>query len=302
MHKIGIIGLGHVGTTVAHILLMKGLVDELVLIDKNAKKVTAEYYDFNDSFARTESSAVIKQNDYHALEDADLVITSFGDIGATAITNDRFAELPINLKNAEEVGKKIKESGFHGILLNISNPCDVIVNKLQQVTGIPHNQIFGTGTFLDTSRMQRTVGDHFGESSHNVSGFVLGEHGDSQFTAWSTVKLDGQSLPSLAQAGKVDLGKIDDDSREGAFRVISGKGYTSFAIATCAVRIVEAIFYDQHEFMPASVYVDKYDCYIGYPAIIGKNGVERVQPVALTDDEQAKLNKSVQTIKEKAAR
>lgn len=202
MHKIGIIGLGHVGTTVAHILLMKGLVDELVLIDENPKKVEAEYFDFSDSFARTETSAVIKQNDYDELSDADLVITSFGDIGATARTNDRFAELPINKKNAVEVGKKIKESGFDGILLNISNPCDVIVNELQRVTGLPHNRIFGTGTFLDTARMQRAVGANFNEAPQNVSGYVLGEHGNSQFTAWSTVKIDGRSLNELAKQGK----------------------------------------------------------------------------------------------------
>ena len=91
MHKIGIIGLGHVGTTVAHILLLKGLADELVMIDQNAKKVEAEYYDFADSFARTEHSAVLKCNDYGELADADIVITSFGDIEATAKTGDRFA-------------------------------------------------------------------------------------------------------------------------------------------------------------------------------------------------------------------
>lgn len=300
MHKIGIIGLGHVGTTVAHILLMKGLVDELVLIDENEKKVTAEYYDFNDSFARTEQSAVIKMNDYEELKDADVIVTSFGDIGATARTNDRFAELPINKKNAKSVGEKIKQSGFNGILLNISNPCDVVVGILQQVTGLPHEHVFGTGTFLDTTRMQRAVGAHFGEAPQNVSGYVLGEHGNSQFTAWSTVNLDGHPLVHLAEEGKVVLSKIDDQSREGAFKVISGKGYTSFAIATCAVRIIKAIFNNKHEFMPASVYMTEYDCYIGYPAIIGRNGVERIQKIALTDEEVASLENSVKTIKEKA--
>lgn len=300
MHKIGIIGLGNVGTTVAHILLMKGLVDELVFIDENEKKVTAEYFDFNDSFARTEQSAVIKMNDYSELKDVDIVVTSFGDIGATARTNDRFAELPINKRNAKNVGEKIKQSGFNGILLNISNPCDVIVGILQQVTGLTRDHVFGTGTFLDTARMQRAVGAHFGEAPQNVSGYVLGEHGNSQFTAWSTVKIDGQPLVSLAEEGKVDLAQIDEQSREGAFKVISGKGYTSFAIATCAVRIIEAIFNNRHEFMPASVYLADYDCYIGYPAIIGKNGIERIQKIELTGKELALLENSVKTIKEKA--
>lgn len=300
MHKIGVIGLGHVGTTVAHILLMKGLVDELVLIDHNEKKVDAEYLDFSDSFARTESSAVIKQNDYSELADADIIVTAFGDIGATARTGDRFAELPINKKNAAEVGKKVKESGFKGILVNISNPCDVIVNELQKASGMPRTRIFGTGTFLDTARMQRAVGDHFGEAPQNVSGFVLGEHGNSQFSAWSTVSLDGEPVTKFAEEGKIDLAKLDEGIKDSAFKVVAGKGYTSFAVATCAVRIVEAIFNNKHEYMPASVYLEKYGCYIGYPAVIGKDGVEKVKPIKLTAEETAKLENSVKTIKEKA--
>lgn len=299
MHKIGIIGLGHVGTTVAHILLLKGLADELVMIDQNAKKVEAEYYDFADSFARTEHSAVLKCNDYGELADADIVITSFGDIEATAKTGDRFAELPINKKSAVEVGRKIKESGFNGILLNISNPCDAIVNELQKATGMPHNRIFGTGTFLDTARLQRAVGAHFGEAPQNVSGFVLGEHGNSQFSAWSTVRLDGQPISQFADAGKVDLEKLDEEIRQSAFTVVAGKGYTSTAIATCAVRIVEAIFNDKHEFMPASVYLEQFGTYIGYPAVIGKNGVEKIVLVKLPADEAEKLAASAKTIKDK---
>lgn len=301
MHKIGIIGIGHVGVTVAHILLMKGLADELVLIDQNEKKVDAEYLDFRDSFARTENSAVIKRNDYAELADADVIVTAFGDIGATARTGDRFAELPINKKNAAKVGAKIKASGFHGILVNITNPCDAIVNELQKATGMPHHRIFGTGTFLDTARMQRAVGDHFGEAPQNVSGFVLGEHGNSQFTAWSTVAIDGQPVTKFAADGKIDLEKLEDGIRDSAFKVVAGKGYTSFAVATCAVRIVEAIFNDKHEFMPTSVYLDKYGCYIGYPAVVGRTGIEKIQPVQLTAAETAKLEESAKTIKSKAS-
>ncbi|WP_283584146.1 L-lactate dehydrogenase [Limosilactobacillus difficilis] len=301
MRKIAVIGLGNVGTTVAHDLLLRGLVDELVLIDSNEKKAQAEYFDFSDSFARIPNNAVIKLNDYGELKDADIVITSFGDVAATAKTGDRFAELPINLKNAETVGQKIKASGFDGILINISNPCDAIVNRLQGVTGLPHNRIFGTGTFLDTARMQRAVGHVFGEAPQNVSGFVLGEHGNSQFTAWSTVKIDGQPLTKLADDGKANLDELDKTARDGAFVVIEGKGYTCFAIAACAVEMVQAVFADLHQFMPASVFLEQYDCYIGYPAVIGKDGVERIQPVELTADEQSKLDQSAQTIKEKAA-
>lgn len=301
MHKIGVIGLGNVGTTVAHILLMQGMVDELVLIDQNEKKVAAEYNDFGDSFAQTAHSAVIKQNDYRELADADIIVTAFGDIKATDRTGDRFAELPINLQNAREVGEKIKDSGFNGILINISNPCDAIVDALQKATGIRYDRIFGTGTLLDTSRMQRAVGDHFNEAPQNVDGYVLGEHGDSQFTAWSTIHIDGKPLTALADEGKINLNELATQIKNGAFTIMAGKGYTCFGVASCAVKIIEAIFSDKHTLMPVSAFMEKYDCYVGYPAVIGRNGIEDLPEVKLTDEEEEKLAHSAKVIKEKTA-
>ena len=299
MHKIGVIGLGNVGTTVAHILLMQGLADELILIDQNEKKVAAEYNDFGDSFAQTAHSAVIKQNDYTELADTDIIVTAFGDIEATNRTGDRFAELPINKKNAREVGEKIKGSGFNGILINISNPCDAVLGVLQQATGLRYNHIFGTGTLLDTSRMQKAVGNHFNEAPQNVDGYVLGEHGNTQFTAWSTIHIDGVPLTTLADEGKIDLDELSAQIRNGAFTIMAGKGYTCFGVASCAVKIIETIFSDKHAFMPVSVFMEKYGCYIGYPAVIGHNGIEDIHEIELTADEETLLAKSAETIKEK---
>ena len=300
MHKIGIIGLGHVGTTVAHILLLKGLADELVMIDQNAKKVEAEYYDFADSFARTEHSAVLKCNDYGELADADIVITSFGDIEATAKTGDRFAELPINKKSAVEVGRKIKESGFNGILLNISNPCDAIVNELQKATGMPHNRIFGTGTFLDTARLQRAVGAHFSEAPQNVSGFVLGEHGNSQFAAWSQVRVLGQQITDLAAvSGQLDLEDLAEATKAGGYTVFHGKYYTNFGIAAAALRLVTAILNDANIELPVSNFREEYGTYCGYPAVIGQQGVVKPLQLNLTAEEERQLAASANYIKDR---
>ncbi|WP_435056261.1 lactate/malate family dehydrogenase, partial [Thomasclavelia cocleata] len=101
---------------------------------------------------------IIILGDYSDLKDVDIIVTSFGNIAATVKTGDRFGEFEINSKNAKEVGAKIKESGFKGILINISNPCDAISTILQETTGLSKKQVFGTGTFLDTARMQRIVG------------------------------------------------------------------------------------------------------------------------------------------------
>lgn len=192
MRKIGIIGMGHVGATVAYTLFTHGEVDELILIDKNEAKVEAEYNDLHDTLARNNYFVNVRKQDWSALKDADIIVTAFGDIAASAKSGDRFGEFKLNAANAKEVGKKIKETGFDGVIINISNPCDAITQILQETTELKKNRVFGTGTFLDTARMQRIVGEKLDQDPRNVEGFVLGEHGSAQFTAWSTVRVNNK--------------------------------------------------------------------------------------------------------------
>ena len=173
MRKVGVIGLGHVGSTVAYTLVTKGIADELVLIDSNEAKCTAEFYDLLDSLGRLDTYTKLSMNDYQALQDADVVITSFGDIKALAEGGNRFLEYSFNCRQAKQVGTALKEAGFHGILINISNPCDVITGLLQHYTGLSRQQVFGTGTFLDTARMQRAVSMALDQNPHNIAGYVL---------------------------------------------------------------------------------------------------------------------------------
>ena len=289
MRNVAVIGMGHVGATVAFTLFTHGIVDNLYLLDKNKAKAEAEYNDLRDTLAR---------NDYH-VKNVDVVVTSFGDIAATVKTGDRFGEFEINAKNAKEVGEKIKESGFNGILINISNPCDAISTLLQETTGLSKKQVFGTGTFLDTARMQRIVGEELDEDPRNVAGFVLGEHGASQFTAWSTVSINGKSAKELFTKEQEE--KLSAQPNKNSMKVAFGKGYTSYAIATCAVRLIQAVFSDARLFAPTSVYLDEVGTYIGYPAIIGKNGVEKVIALELTSEEDEKLEESAEIIKKHIA-
>lgn len=296
MRKIGIIGMGHVGATVAYTLFTHGIADELVLIDKNEDKVTAEYNDLHDTLARNNTFVNVRMQDWDALKDADIIVTAFGDIAASVKTGDRFGEVKLNAANAKEVGKKIKDSGFKGIIINISNPCDVVSQILQKTTGFKENKVFGTGTFLDTARMQRIVGEKLNQDPRNVEGFVLGEHGSSQFTAWSTVRVNNKIALQLFSEDEQE--KISEQSNKNAFLVAKGKGYTSYAIATCAVRLVEAVFSDARLYCPVSTYNPEFKTYIGYPAIVGRDGVEELIPLKLTEVERNKLAASADKIKE----
>lgn len=301
MRKLAVIGLGHVGATVAYTLVTKGLVDELVLIDKNEDKVVAEQYDLLDMLARIDTSTKIKIQDYASLKDADVIITTFGNIRALSDGGNRFGEFDHNVAQVKEVGQKIKESGFNGVIVNVTNPCDVIATLLVRYTGLPHNQVVGTGTFLDTARMQRAVGQALGEDPKNVTGYVLGEHGESQFTAWSTVRVKDHPMAEVAAEKQLDLPNLDNQARRGGWLVFHGKKFTSYAIATCAVKLAQAVLADAHLACPASVFVEKYGCYVGYPAVIGANGVEAVNHVPLTKEEEDKLTSSANFIAEKVA-
>ena len=298
-NKIGIIGDGHVGSTVAQQLILTGLVDDLVMIDVNEAKVRADQLDFQDAMANLKHHTTITINDYSALKDADIVISAFGNIELEA-GGERFAELNYNRERIGDIAKAIKKSGFNGILLVITNPVDAITNMYQELTGLPRKHVIGTGTLLDTARMKRAVGELMNVDPRSVEGFNLGEHGNSQFTAWSTVKVLEKPITEVAQAKHLKLEDLNDEIKFGGQTVYKGKQYTNYGISAAVTRLVETIQSDAHTEMPVSNYQEKYGTYLSYPAIVGRDGIIQTVELTLTDEEEKKLQASAATIKEKA--
>ena len=298
-NKIGIIGDGHVGSTVAQQLILTGLVDDLVMIDVNEAKVRADQLDFQDAMANLKHHTTITINDYSALKDADIVISAFGNIELEA-GGERFAELNYNRERIGAIAEAIKKSGFNGILLAITNPVDAITNMYQELTGLPRKHVIGTGTLLDTARMKRAVGELMNVDPRSVEGFNLGEHGNSQFTAWSTVKVLEKPITEVAKAKHLKLEDLNDEIKFGGQTVYKGKQYTNYGISAAVTRLVETIQSDAHTEMPVSNYQEKYGTYLSYPAIVGRDGIVQTVELTLTDEEEKKLQASAATIKEKA--
>lgn len=297
--KIGIIGDGHVGCTIAHELIISGLVDDLVMIDVNEGKVNADAVDFEDAMANLPYHTNIVVNDYDALKDAEVLISTLGKISLET-KGDRFQELEYNKKQLQPITESIKKSGFNGILLVISNPVDAITNLYQQLTGLPKEHVLGTGTLLDTARMKKVVAKKFNVDPRSISGFALGEHGNSQFTAWSTVKVLEQPITELAKSASWSLDDLEDEIKTGGQTVFMGKHYTNYGVSAAAVRIVRAILTDSHTELPVSSYQEKYGTYMSYPTIVGRNGIEAKIKLALTPEEEELLEQSAQAIKEKS--
>lgn len=300
MHRVAIIGLGHVGATVAYTLFTHGTVGELLLFDRKADKIESEYRDLHDAIARDHFTVQVNKAewnndaDWAKLKDFDLIVSAFGDIGATARTGSRQAELEENTVGVREISDKIKKSGFNGILLNITNPCDVIVDLYARYTGLPKNHILGTGTYLDTSRMKRFVAEKLNIDPHNVHGYVIAEHGSNQFTAWSTVYVAGKMAEQLFSKSERD--ELSTEPNHSSKVVSHGKGYTNWAIASTAWRLIENIFSDTHAIVPVSNYDPENGLYLSWPVILGKDGIIKRCQLNLTEEEKEKYQKAVDTV------
>ena len=296
--KVAIIGMGNVGAAVAHGLIAQGAFDDYVLIDTNEAKVKADALDFQDAAANLNHHANITVNSYEALADADVIISALGNIKLQDNPNaDRFVELPFTSKEVIEVSKKIKEVGFNGILIAITNPVDVVTSLYQHYTGVPKERVIGTGTLLDTARMKRAVGVRFGVDPRSVYGYNLGEHGNSQFTAWSQVRVKGQPISKLTSEEVLE--EIGTEAMKGGHTVFYGKKYTSYGIASAAIRLALAVISDAHEELPVTNYYAPLDTYLSYPALVGRSGIIEQLQLTLTEEEEAKLARSAQFIQDK---
>ncbi len=300
--KVAIVGMGNVGATVAHYIIAGGFTDDLILIDPREEKVIADAVDFEDAMANLEYHTNIFVNDYQALADADIVISALGNIKLQDNPDDdRFAELPYTRVQVRKVAEKLKEVGFNGIIVAITNPVDVVTSLYQEVTGLPKNHVIGTGTLLDSARMKRAVAKKLNLDSRSVDGYNLGEHGNSQFTAWSTVRVLGKPIQAIADQRGLDLVALDKAAREGGFIVFRGKKYTNYGVATAAVRLVNTILSNALTELPVSNYREEYDVYLSYPAVVGRDGIVEQCQLDLTKEELQKLQVSADFIKQKFA-
>lgn len=300
MRKIGIIGLGHVGATIAYTLVVKGIVDQMVLIDSNNDKAVAEQYDLLDSMAGLETSPTIIIQDYAALRDADIVVTAFGNVDAEN-GGGQLDELAFNQRAAKQVATQIKQTGFRGVLINLSNPCDVITMALQQLTNLPTKQVLGTGTLLDTAQIKRTLGMKLGVDSKNIGGYVYGEQGGSQFVAWSTITVNGRPIGEIQADYGLDYESLVVDAKQGGWYVLAGKGYTAYAITTWVVKLILAVLTNAQLAVPVSAYHPGLQTYIGQPALVGTDGIGSLAFLKLTELEQGQLESAASFIKQKFA-
>lgn len=294
--KIGIIGLGHVGAHAAYSLALQGYVDELVLVDPKELKVTAECQDLRDAVLYMPHHVKVSIGTYADLGDCDIIVNSIGDITLVA-TGDRNDEMNFTVAQVKSYVKKVMDSGFDGIVINVTNPCDVITSIIHEMSGLPKGRVFGTGTGLDTSRLVAQISLATGLDHQSISAYMLGEHGVSQMAAWSCVNFNGVPMNVLEKTDKrfqFDKDDVEKKAITGGWVTYQGKQCTEYGITATVARMARAVLHDEKRIMPASAKLcgeyGEHDVFVGVPCVIGKNGIEEVLELPLTEAEKKRFH------------
>lgn len=296
--KISIVGAGFVGSTIAYSMTMRGTASEIVLVDVNNKRAEGEAMDIEHGMpflATTE----IHAGSYADTKNSDIVVITAG-------TNQKPGETRMDLisRNAaimRDVVSQVAPQSPNALLVIVSNPVDVMTRVAQEVSGFDPKHVIGSGTNLDSARFRHILGQKFGVDSKNIHGYILGEHGDSEFAAWSMVNIAGMNINEASDKfGGVmqdkDYLTIADDVRNAAYEVINRKGATYYGIAASTTRICEALLRDEKSILPLSVRLNgEYGVsgvYLSLPAVVGRDGVEKVIAPNISEEETGKLRNS----------
>lgn len=300
--KAAVIGVGHVGAHAASALITQGIVDEVLLIDKNPEKVNCEVQDLNDALLMLPYTVKVKAGDYKDLKDVDVIIHSVGDIELLRGHGDRIFELSFNTKAVDETARKIKDSGFDGVIINISNPCDVITALLAKKTGFPKGRVFGTGTALDSSRLISAIHKNTGVDEKSITAYMMGEHGNEQFAPESALSFKGAPMKAIKNAPEdLNWDDIQKQAINGGWVTFNGKQCTEYGIAATGARLAQAVLRDENLIMPVSAPLNgefgQSGLFAGVPAMIGKDGVEQIVEIPLTEAESKRFGECCDAIR-----
>lgn len=302
--KVVLVGDGAVGSSYAFAMAQQGLAEEFAIVDIIKKQTEGDALDLEDATAFT-APKIFYSADYDTCKDADLVVITAGAPQKPGET--RLQLVDKNLKIIKSVVEPVMKSGFNGIFLVAANPVDILTYAVQKISGYPRNKVVGSGTSLDSARLRVALAKKFNVSPVDVSANIMGEHGDSEFAAYSSATIGGKPVLDLAKEQGVsmdELLKIEDDVRNKAYEIINRKGATFYGVATALMRISRAILRDENAVLPIGAPVNgEYglkDLYIGSPAVVNASGVASVLEVPLDDREKKAMASSAETLEKVA--
>ena len=302
--KAVIIGAGAVGSTTAYTLMLGGLFKEIVLIDVDRDKAEGDALDMSHGVSLVKP-VIVTAGDYPDCTDADIIIITAGAPQKEGQT--RIDLLKENVGIFKEIIAKImKYAPDDVILMTVTNPVDILTYVTYRLSGLKKNQVLGSGTVLDTSRLRYLISKKTGVDARNCHTYIIGEHGDSEVAAWSVTNIGGMTMHEFCSyMGKCDINdreKMYQEVKNAAYEIISKKGATYYAIAVAVSRICEAIVGDENSILTVSgIFEGEYgirDVALSVPTMVGMGGVERIFEVPFGREELKGLNDSAAKLSE----
>ncbi|MGG5314805.1 L-lactate dehydrogenase [Enterococcus sp. AZ072] len=301
--RIILIGTGSVGASYAFSVVNQNICDELVLIDLNEAKVNADVADIQDGLPNFSTNVDVWRGSYSDCKNADIVCICAGvpqKVGQT-----RLDLINTNIKIAQKITEEVIQSGFEGIFLIASNPVDIISYAVWKYSNFPKNRVIGSGTTLDTARLRYQLSRRLDLAPQDILANVFGEHGDSEFVPWSTVKIAGLNLSDVRERLEIsneELEGIYKRTRDAAYKIIQAKGATYYGIAMALSRISKAILKDEHAVLTTSTLLEgeygQEDVFAGVPCVIGRKGVLETITPNLTPDELNQFAHSAEVLRQ----
>ena len=307
-NKVTIIGAGSVGATVAYTLVATGSVGEIVLIDVNVEKAKGEALDIRQATPYL-SPVKIYYGTYEDAVGSDIVIVTSG-VGRKP-GQSRIDLTQTNVNILKSIAPQIVKYVPDAIYLFVANPVDVLTYVFCKITGVPKNRVIGTGTTLDSIRLRTRLSELYSVNQQQVHAYVLGEHGDSSFVAWSTADISGIPLAEYEQTITVkgalpvtpyEKEEVETYVKKSGGQIIAGKGATFYGIAASVTKIVNAIYSSAYTVLPVSTVLDgEYgisDVALSTLCAIGGEGIISTLTPKLSDEELAKMQNSAKVLKD----
>lgn len=303
LSKVGIIGCGYVGATIAFALMQSSMFQEMVLIDIDKKKAEGEAMDLNHGMSFVKP-VKIYAGDYSDLKDAGIVIITAGAGQKPGETRMDLVWKNVGIFKA--MIPQITEAVSDAILLVVSNPVDILSWVTWKLSGYPEKRVIGSGTVLDSGRLKYLIGDRLGVDPRSVHSFIIGEHGDSEVAAWSSVNVSGIPVDQFCemrgfQAHEENKKMLAEQVKNSAYEIIDRKGATYYGIAMAVRRICSSIVRGENRILTvSSMQHDYYEAdgvYVGMPTIVGTDGVQKVICIDLNKEEADVFKESVSTLR-----
>ncbi|MBY0013770.1 L-lactate dehydrogenase [Paenibacillus typhae] len=297
--KVAIVGSGNVGSSCAYSMVNQAICDEIMMVDRTYDRAMAQALDLSHCMDFAGTRTKVYAGTAGDCGSMDVVILTAG-------ANPKPGQTRLDVLDAaavitKEIVTDIMASGFDGIFVVAANPVDIVTYMVWKMSGLPRHRVIGTGTSIDSSRLKTLLSEVFSIDPRSVNGYALGEHGESQFVAWSHVTIGGKPLLQIMEQHRERFSSLDLDdlarkTKDAGWEIFTRKGSTHFGIGSALAYITRSILNDEHKIIAVSAILDgeygQTEVCTGVPAIISGGGIQELLELNLNEQETAKFNAS----------